>query len=192
MKKTTLILFLIANFHSFAFGKTIIKDEKCVRLAGDVSIVAFSFDTNGTLYNPYQLSKGKGVEYIQNTRTALEKKMVEFCKSEKKGVSIEDFRDKFHGACSNECQEQSSMFKAPLIGTNSMKSNADTVCLSICNKTRAKLDMFIGGIELGKSLTKKGSGDCSASVSDAGRATVKTKDFDTVIENVKSSSATEK
>lgn len=192
MKRAFFVLFLIVNLQSFAFGKTIIKEEKCTRLASDVSIVAFSFDTNGMLYAPYQLQKGKGIEYIDKTRTALNHKMVEFCQSEKAGVFIEEFRDKFHGACSNECQEQSSIFKDPLIGTNSMKMNADTVCLSICNKTKDKLDMFIEGIDLGKNLTKKGSGECGASISNSGRGVVKTKDFDTIIENVKSSSAIQK
>lgn len=185
MKRTTFALFLIVNLQSFAFGKTIIKEEKCVKLAVNVSIVEFSFDTNGMLYDPYKLRKDKGGDFIDKTRTALDKKMEEFCKSEKAGVSIEEFRDKFHESCSDECQNQSKMFKDTLFGN--MKTNADSVCMEICNKTSDKLDMFIEGIDLGKNLTKKGSGDCSASVSDSGRGVVKTKDFDTIIENVKSS-----
>lgn len=192
MARTILGLILLASFHSFAFGKTIVKEEKCINLANDVSMTAFSFDTNSMLYTPYELNKGKGAEYINKVRVALNDRITKFCKSDKAGVAIEEFRDEFHGACSDECQEQSSMFKDPLIGANRMKVNADAACLSICNKTRGKLDVLIDGIELGKSLTKKGSGDCSASVLDVNRGIIKTKDFDAVIENVKSPKATSK
>ena len=116
--------------------------------------------------------------------------MVKFCQSEKEGVAIEAFRDKFNETCSNECQDQSSIFKDPLIGDNSMKMNADAVCLSICNSTRKKLEMFIEGVGLGRSLSEKDSADCSASVTNSGR-NVTNKDFDTVIKEVRSSSATQ-
>ncbi|MDD4976680.1 MAG: hypothetical protein PHY93_20160 [Bacteriovorax sp.] len=192
MKRAISVLFLIANLQSVAFGYTFINEEKCSKLAVQVSTVAFSFDSTDVLYSPYKLNKDKGVEYVNKTRTALANKMMQFCKSNIEGVFIEDFKDKFHGTCSNECQEQSSMFSDPLIGDNYMKRNADTVCLSICNKTKEKLDMFIEGIELGKNLAKKASGDCSTSVSDSGRSKVNTKNVDSIIEHAGSSSSIKK
>ena len=191
MKSLTAALLIIAALQSLAFGETIIKEEKCKSLAHNLSITAFSSNNNGMLYAPYKLSEDKGEEYINKTRRALQEKMLKFCESKKVGVSVEEFRDKHHEVCSSECQEQSSIFKDPLIGANKTKMNADTVCLSICNKTRGKLDMFIEGIGLGKSLSKEASADCSASVSNSGRDIIKTDDLDSVNKKVKSSSATQ-
>ena len=188
MKKITCALFLIVNFQSLAFGKTILKDEECKGLSSKVSISAFSFDTNGALLDPYGLRKGKGVEYFAKTRAALENKMNAFCKSDKAGVTVEDFRNEYHNTCAIECQDQSSVFKDPLIGANKPKRDADTVCLTICNKTLDKLDMFIEGIELGKKHSQKPENDCTAGVSDSSRNKVKVKDIDAIIDHVKSSS----
>lgn len=167
------------NLHSFAseksdkylgieHPKTTINEEDCLKFAGKVSIFAFSIDLDGNnfLYRSYELNKGKGAEYMDNTRKALEQKMIDFCKSNKP-VFIEDFQEKYHMACSNECQEQSSIFKDHLLSGKNFKTNADSICLSICNRTYDKFDFFVDGINLGKNISKKRQHDCSKGVSDS-------------------------
>lgn len=183
MKKSIFTLcLLIATFGNTVFAGTAIDDEKCKSLASDVSIVAFSGDTNGMLYDPYDLRKGDGATYISQTRKAIKEEMVEFCKSEK-AVTLEKFREKFHGTCSSSCQDQSKIIK-----NKNAQMNADTVCLSVCNKTDRSLEMYIAGANLAKSAAKKENADCSSSVSSAGRGMIKTKDLDEVAEKAQSAS----
>lgn len=182
MKKITCVLFLLTIFQSFAFGKTILKNELCGKLSQDFSFGAFAFYTNGMLFDPYSLRKGKGVKFIDTTRKSLEKKMTEFCKTKTTSTSIEDFRDKFKSTCSDECSEQFSLSK------DALENDAKVVCLTICDKSKDKLDLFIEGINLGKNLSQKESSDCSKGVSDTSRSENSIKNFNSIIEHAKPSS----
>lgn len=161
-----------------------INEDKCKSLAVDVSTVAFSGDTNGMLYDPYDLRKGDGATFINQTKRAIKEELNEFCKNEKTGATLEKFKDKFHMTCSSSCQDQSKMFRS-----ERKKTTADTVCLSICNNTYRSLEMAIDAANLAKSSINKRAGDCSANVSNASRGITQTKDFDKIIEKVKSGSA---
>ena len=160
-----------------------IDEDKCNSMAIEVSTVAFSGDTNGMLYDPYDLRKGDGATFINQTRRAIKEELNLFCKNEKTGATLEKFRDKFHTTCSSSCQDQSKMFRS-----ERKKTTADTVCLSICNNTYRSLEMAIQAANLVKSSANKNNVDCSASVSNASRGITQTKDFDKIIDKVKSGS----
>ncbi len=160
---------------------TAIDEDKCKSMAVDVSIVAFSGDTNGMLYDPYDLRKGDGAIFINQTRRTIKEELNEFCKNEKMSATLEKFKDKFHVTCSSACQDQSQIFKS-----EKKKTTADTVCLSICNNTYRSLERSIEAANLAKSSSNKSAADCSASVSNVGRGITQTKDFDKIIDKAKS------
>lgn len=163
--KALLVLSLLTFIPAHA--ETLLTEKQCLAIAGDISIGDFSPDVSGNsvIYNEMGLNNKLGVEYINKSRTELDKHLSVFCKTS--DPTLEGLSKNHHDTCSSICQTNARLiFKDPMWGENTKKMNADTACLIICNRSRNKIDAMITGANIGKNLAAK---DCNGQVSNASR-----------------------
>lgn len=144
MKKAYLLCIFLS---SWAGAKSEnISQSTCLWLSGRASIIAFSPDSQSTLYAGYPLMRSEmGTTFIQAVRVKLKAQLDSLCKSAS-GVEYEDFLQVFHSGCSSECQSNTWIFSPA-----SNQRAGDLVCISICNQTYEKLQYFEKGYLEGSS-----------------------------------------
>jgi hypothetical protein len=184
------MVFIIVGLQTKVHAATILTFDTCTDLVGEFAIDDFSFDSDGNnaLYTSYKLNNVAGVDFINNTRKNLVKTLQHLCNSKNGKVTIEELKELHHDACSDECIKQSSSFKPSFAGSYKMKENANMACLTVCNRTQRKINMFIKGINVGKINNSKNTSDCGAGVTSTGRNIIKSTNIDAVEKTINSTS----
>lgn len=171
MKATLLAVLFLANFqNAFAGSSANLQLENCLELTNDVSAKAFSRMNNLKDYDDAHIKSDDQFKYIQDVQDRVYRDMKEVCASTPHKVSIEKFKEKYNGICKIACDREADRFKkSVLLPGMDKKTYSQNDCMSVCDKTYAKLEYLEKGMQYRSADIYKGSPDCTGAVSDSGR-----------------------
>ena len=182
MKKLIAGLLLVMGITTSMAAENTIGHMKCVGVARDVSLEAFSYENNSDDYEEYLTGK-LGVKYIDAVRNSLYKRMENWCEVESKKsgnsrVNLDKIDNDYGVICNMECHNKLSIIKDA--NKHDQVNPAKDICLFICEKYAGRLDFLKEGVNLGREEAEKDNknSDCQSNVSSVARGDDVTKKID--------------